>query len=173
VRADPVDRLADGQKLLGAGSRVDEARERRRAAQHRSGDGAAGLRADPVVERLRRVDGQRPQPLGDLDLAALTVPIKGIREARCAAELAHERTASAGRGGEPEHRGDRRLPGAALSADVHQRALEHRAGRGASDRLGGSGEHGARLRRRRPRAIRASCGFPCVRVTDGGPAAGA
>jgi hypothetical protein len=70
--------LRDGDELLRARRRRDEVLERRGPQQRPEGAAAqaAELAREPLLERLLRVDRDRPQVLAELDLGLLADPLR-------------------------------------------------------------------------------------------------
>ena len=97
--------LGDRDQLLGPGRRRHEVAERRRAREHLQPD-AADLAREPLLERALRVDGDRPQVLGQLDLGlrhhALTA--QRARHAILLGDLADDGPAARGGGRQTERR---------------------------------------------------------------------
>ena len=77
---------------------------------------AAELLAEPLLERLLRVDRDRPQVRGELDLLLGPHAVAGERARHpvLLGDLADDRPAPGPRGGETERGSDRRLADAAL-----------------------------------------------------------
>ena len=86
----------------------------------------AELAPEPLPQRRVRVDADRPEVLGELDLLLALHALAGerARDAVLLGDLADDRPAPARRGGEPERRRDGRLADTALARDVQQGALE-------------------------------------------------
>ena len=85
----------------------------------------AELARQPLLQRRGRVDADRPQVLGQLDLLLAPHALAGerARDAVLLGDLADDRAPPALRRRQPERRRDRRLADAALARDVQQRAV--------------------------------------------------
>ena len=128
--------------------------------------GAAELAPEPLPQRRRRVDRDRPQVLGELDLllAPHALAGEGARDAVLLGDLAHDRAPAARGRREPQRRRDRRLADAALARHVEQRAVQQSVLH-ASDSMTGYAD--GPVARPRPTRRAGACSGATTRPTTG------
>ena len=116
--------LRDRDQLLRARRGGDEVLERVRVPEHLQ-RGAADLLAEPLLQRLLRVDRDRPQLRRELDLllGPHALARERARHPVLLGDLAHDRAPARPRGGQARRRGDGRLSDSTLAGDVQQRPI--------------------------------------------------
>jgi hypothetical protein len=117
--------LAHRHQLAHARRRHGEVLEHARPGQHVGERLHPDLDAQVLLQRVLRVDRDRPQVVGDLDLAEVRVlPVEGAGDPVLVGDLGDDGPAALAGGHHAQRRGDRGLADAPLSGHEDQALVE-------------------------------------------------